>query len=108
MKLIFGFFSLMIICIFLVYNNSSISQKNTEIEYLETEASVQNDSETNDDIVEFILPELEYLYEKDQDKEVDGYIVETYREYEIYKDKDVNILNQVPTSNFNYLKYKKY
>jgi hypothetical protein len=38
---------------------------------------------------------------------VDGYIVETYREYEVYKDKDGNIFKQVPTSNFDYIKYKK-
>ncbi|MGV3464570.1 MAG: hypothetical protein ACO1OT_04675 [Heyndrickxia sp.] len=39
-------------------------------------------------------------------EEVDGYTVETYQEFEIYKDKDGNIQKVVPTTNFNYVKYK--
>ncbi|PKR86829.1 hypothetical protein [Heyndrickxia camelliae] len=39
-------------------------------------------------------------------EEIEGYTVETYQEFEIYKDKDGNIKKVVPTSNFNYLKYK--
>lgn len=108
LKQIFGLIGLMLLCVYLVFANTPISQKYSNIEYLETDASVQNDSETNDDILELIMPELEYLHEKDKDEEVDGYIVETYREYEIYKDQDGNIIKQVPTSNFNYIKYKKY
>ncbi|MFD1738412.1 hypothetical protein ACFSCX_17965 [Bacillus salitolerans] len=74
---------------------------------IETNVSVQQDTETYDENLDSIIIELEYLHEEDQDKEVDGFIVETYREYEIYKDKEGNILKQVPTSNFNYLKYKE-
>lgn len=37
---------------------------------------------------------------------IDGYLVETYREYEIYKDEDGNVTKIAPTSNYNYLKYK--
>ncbi|RBP87877.1 hypothetical protein DFO70_11768 [Cytobacillus firmus] len=98
----------MIICMFLVYTNYPSSQQNPNSEYLETDANVQNESETTDDNLESIIPELEYLHEIDEDKEVDGYIIETYREYEIYKDEEGNVIKQVPTSNFNYLKYKKY
>ncbi|MFC3885685.1 hypothetical protein ACFOU2_20295 [Bacillus songklensis] len=48
------------------------------------------------------------LEEKLVDKEeVDGYVVETYREYEIYKDQKGNIKKVIPTSNYNYLRYKK-
>ncbi|EFV74610.1 hypothetical protein HMPREF1013_05162 [Bacillus sp. 2_A_57_CT2] len=108
MKQIFGLVGVMIVCIFWVYTNYSTSQRSPNMEYLETDTSVQNDLETNEDNLDSIIPELEYLYEKDKDKEVDGYIVETYREYEIYKDEEGNIIKQVPTSNFNYLKYKKY
>jgi hypothetical protein len=108
LKQTIGLIGLMLLCIYLVFINKQISQTNSDIEYLETDASVQNESETNDDLLELILPELEYLHEKDKDEEVEGYIVETYREYEIYKDQDGNIIKQVPTSNFNYLRYKKY
>ncbi|MCQ6276826.1 hypothetical protein JMM81_18235 [Bacillus sp. V3B] len=39
--------------------------------------------------------------------EIDGYIVETYREYEIYKDNKGKIIKKVPTSNYDYLRYEK-
>ncbi|UOQ45599.1 hypothetical protein MUN89_06565 [Halobacillus salinarum] len=45
-----------------------------------------------------------YLERKDQ---VGDYIVETYREYEIYKDTNGTITKKVPTSNYNYLRYYK-
>jgi hypothetical protein len=37
-----------------------------------------------------------------------GYIIETYQEYEIYKDKDGNITKKVPTSQYDELKYWDY
>ncbi len=33
------------------------------------------------------------------------YSVETYREYEIYKDEHDRVIKSVPTSHFNYLRY---
>ncbi|MCM3665804.1 hypothetical protein M3204_15400 [Mesobacillus subterraneus] len=108
MKQIIVFSGLMFLCIYLVFTNTPASQKTANIESIETDASVQNNPETSEDVLEFIVPELEYIHEEDQDEEVDGYIVETYREYEVYKDKDGNILKQVPTSNFDYIRYKKY
>jgi hypothetical protein len=107
LKQIFGFLGLMLLCIYLVYTNTPGSQKTSNNEYLETNA-IQNELETNEDLLETMLPELEYIHEKDQDEEVDGYIVETHREYEIYKDQAGNIIKEVPTSNYNYIKYKKY
>ncbi|WP_078411522.1 hypothetical protein [Priestia abyssalis] len=41
-----------------------------------------------------------------EQEEVDGYIVETYREYEIYKDKEGNVTKSVPTSNYDYIRYR--
>ncbi|MFG6117117.1 hypothetical protein ACGTN9_18355 [Halobacillus sp. MO56] len=41
-----------------------------------------------------------------ESKEVDGYLVETYQEIEIYKDQQGNIVKRVPTSNYDYIKYK--
>jgi hypothetical protein len=107
LKQIIVFSGLMFLCIYLVFTNTPASQKPANIESIETDASVQNDLETSEDVLELIVPELEYIHEEDQDEEVDGYIVETFREYEVYKDKDGNILKQVPTSNYDYIKYKK-
>jgi hypothetical protein len=39
--------------------------------------------------------------------EIDGYIIETYREYEIYKDNKGEVIKKVPTSNYDYLRYYK-
>lgn len=54
---------------------------------------------------EINMPTLEYLFE--QQEEVDGYVVETYREYEIYYDKKGNQIKKVPTSHFDFIRYKK-
>jgi hypothetical protein len=39
--------------------------------------------------------------------EIDDYIVETYQEYEIYKDKTGQVIKKIPTSHFDYLRYRK-
>lgn len=39
---------------------------------------------------------------------IDGYLVETYREYELYKDQSGKVLKVIPTSNYNYIRYKIY
>ncbi|WP_409291293.1 hypothetical protein [Peribacillus sp. SCS-37] len=40
-------------------------------------------------------------------EEQDGYIVEKYQEIEVYSDENGSIIKTVPTSHFEYLKYKK-
>ncbi|CDQ38634.1 MULTISPECIES: hypothetical protein [Virgibacillus] len=47
---------------------------------------------------------LEYM--KEETEVENGYRIETYREYEIYTDKEGNIIKREPTSNYNYLRYK--
>lgn len=39
--------------------------------------------------------------------EVDNDLVETYREYEIYKDANGQVVKKVPTSKYEYLRYNK-
>ncbi|MBZ5748914.1 hypothetical protein [Metabacillus rhizolycopersici] len=39
--------------------------------------------------------------------EDDGYFVEVYREYEVYKDHEGNIIESKPTENYQYLRYKE-
>jgi hypothetical protein len=39
--------------------------------------------------------------------EDDGYVVEVYREYEVFKDEAGNIVESIPTENYQYLRYKE-
>ena len=39
--------------------------------------------------------------------EIDDDIVETYQEYEIYKDENGQVIKKIPTSHFDYLRYRK-
>lgn len=48
--------------------------------------------------------ELEMVFEGT--KIVEGAKVETYREYEIYKDENGHVVKEIPTSNYNYLRYE--
>jgi hypothetical protein len=50
---------------------------------------------------------LSYTLEKRLEKReiINGYLVETYREYEIYKDESGNVIKSVPTSNLDFLRY---
>lgn len=47
-----------------------------------------------------------YEYVLDTMNEVDGNIVESYREYEIHLDKEGNEIVRIPTDNYQYLKYQ--
>jgi hypothetical protein len=49
------------------------------------------------------VPVLEEKLEKT--KKVDGYIVESYQEYEVYKDKDGNVVKSEPTGKIDTLRY---
>lgn len=63
------------------------------------EATSTDESEgprIQDFVLEMILEDV---------SEVDGYVVETYREFEIYKDKNGQVINKVPTSNYDYIRY---
>ncbi|WML44822.1 hypothetical protein [Neobacillus sp. PS3-40] len=51
-------------------------------------------------------PDIEERLENRE--KVDGYIVETYREYEIYKDQNGEVTKSVPTSKMDQLKYWDY
>ncbi|WP_099159334.1 hypothetical protein [Virgibacillus ndiopensis] len=48
------------------------------------------------------------VYILEESEEVDGSIIKTFREYEIYVDEEGNVIKKVPTSNYNYLTYKNY
>ena len=78
--------------------NPSISQ--------EEEANAEATEEVDEsDEVAALNFSLELVLE--DKSEMDGYVVETYQEYEFYKDDHGNVVKKVPTSNYNYLRYKK-
>lgn len=55
-----------------------------------------------------LLTQLPTLENKLVDSSVvDGYIVETYQEYEVYKDKKGDVLESIATENFDYIRYKQ-
>jgi hypothetical protein len=65
----------------------------------------ENEVETEEDETESIVPMLEYILENTE--EVDGYLVETYREYEFYLDEYGKMIKKVPTNHFDFIRYKK-
>lgn len=68
----------------------------------EEEATSANTTEAEEPV---ILPELEnQLVDLKQE---DGYAVEVYREYEVYKDEKGNVIDRIPTENYHYLRYKE-
>lgn len=52
------------------------------------------------------VPELEEKLVKTE--KVNGYIVETYEEYEVYKDKDGNVIKSEPTGKTDSIRYWDY
>ncbi|WP_147404971.1 hypothetical protein [Oceanobacillus halophilus] len=61
-------------------------------------------AELGDEINPNTYTSIEYRMEGT--KIVDGHKVEAYREYEIYTDNEGNMVKEVPTSNYDYLRYK--
>jgi hypothetical protein len=46
---------------------------------------------------------LEMLFEE---RMIEGdYIIEEFREYEVFRDKNGNIIKSIPTSNYDYIRY---
>ncbi|WP_096270195.1 hypothetical protein [Paucisalibacillus globulus] len=65
--------------------------------------------ESVDADAQYVQRATSYSYEflLDVMKEVNENIVETYREYQIHKDDEGNIISRIPTSNYQYLRYEK-
>ncbi|RIW30366.1 hypothetical protein D3H55_16640 [Bacillus salacetis] len=70
---------------------------------LEALADGRDSAELTD--AEVLPADLEYVF--DAKFEEDGHIVEIYREFEIYRDAEGNVIKEVPTSNFEYIKYQE-
>ncbi|MGE8206394.1 hypothetical protein ACQKP0_17945 [Heyndrickxia sp. NPDC080065] len=94
--------AIFIICtlIFLAYLNGKTEN---DLSNVHTSIPVFND-EQEETTEEGVNPIFEYKF-IDSKKE-DGYVIETYREYEVYKDRNGTVIKTIPTKNYNYLKYK--
>lgn len=96
-------FGILVILGIAAYLDSPYSVLNRNYSYTASEpATAQPISK----MVSTDTPETEEKLVKKE--KVNGYIVETYREYEVFKDKDGNITKKVPTSQYNELKYWHY
>ena len=74
-------------------DNESVTTEEEE----DQEANAEESEEALDDYT------LEMILEKTT---VEGdYVIEEYREYEVYKDENGEIIKSVPTSHFDYLRY---
>lgn len=97
------FLVLLIILGFVAYLDSPYSFLNKNYSYTASEPVV---AQPADQIPADINTDSEEKLVKKENE--GGYIVETYREYDVYKDKDGNVIKEVPTSVYDELKYWDY
>lgn len=103
---VFAFIGLFLVFILVVFLDSPKSEfHQSTITSMTLEEQEVDASATNTDKVHSSNASLEYILE--EVKVESKYIVEVYQEYEIYKDEDGNIIERIPTSNFNYLRYEQ-
>jgi len=101
MKKFISIIGIAAILLFVFYMESPINASYGGVSHLaETEA--QEVSSTEEETVPYTS--LEYHLEDRE--QVDGYIVETYREYEIYENENGVVVEREPTSNYDYLRYQ--
>lgn len=82
---------------------TSVAENDADSERSEPVVSTDEENASESEVVAAQDYTLEKVLE---DKSVvDGYMVETYREYEIYKNKNGEVIKKVPTSNFDYVRY---
>ncbi|MBM4763413.1 hypothetical protein [Bacillus sp. B15-48] len=61
---------------------------------------------TDTDLLNEQIPSLEMYLVSQEKNGVE--IIETYQEHEVYFDENGEVIKTVPTSNFDYLRYKEY
>lgn len=98
-----AFLILFFILGFMAYLDSPYSFLNRDYSYSASEPVI---AQPLDQTPLTDIPDIE---EKLENREsVDGYIIETYREYEVYKDKNGEVIKSVPTTKMDTLKYWDY
>jgi hypothetical protein len=96
-------FLLMLILGFVAYLDSPFSFLNINYSYTAEQAATAQPMSKS---VSSDTPDTEEKLVKKEKQ--NGYIVETYREYEVYKDGEGNVTKEVPTSEYDELKYWDY
>jgi hypothetical protein len=113
---ILGIIVTMVILIYLESPYSLINKDYVEVtsipnEVLQAEATavkteaVMSDTETDEGESKDFLTNytLEMIFEE---RMIEGdYVIEEYREYEVSRDKNGEIIKSVPTSNYDYIRY---
>ena len=121
MKKLLPIIGIMVTMVVLIYLDSPYSLINKDYvgvtsipnEVLQAEATAEEaEAVTSDsDMVEGENEEfishytLEMIFEE---RMIEGdYIIEEYREYEVFRDENGGILKSIPTSNYDYIRYYK-
>ncbi|MDQ0232324.1 hypothetical protein [Metabacillus malikii] len=73
---------------------------NLSEEEVSTNATNEQPSEENNQVYSLETKLVDIM-------EDDGYKVEVYREYEVYKDENGKLIETIPTENYQYLRYKQ-
>lgn len=118
MKKLLPIIGIMVTMVVLIYLDSPYSLINKDYvgvtsipnEVLQAEATaeaVTSDSEMvegeNEEFISHYT--LEMIFEE---RMIEGdYIIEEYREYEVFRDENGGILKSIPTSNYDYIRYYK-
>lgn len=97
-------FGLLLMLAVVAYLESPYSILNKNYAYSADEPVIAQPMDQN---VSAEHPEIKEKLVK-REKEEDGYIMETYREYEVYKDNAGNVVKTVPTDKEDTLKYWDY
>ncbi|WP_342431473.1 hypothetical protein [Neobacillus sp. FSL H8-0543] len=97
-------FTMLTILFFLLaltaYLDSPFSFVNNDYSYMTSEQAVAQPVDVEQPLK---LPVLEQRL--DNVERIDGYIVETYQEYEVFYDKDGKVIKRNPTSKMETVKY---
>ncbi|KAB2330622.1 hypothetical protein [Bacillus mesophilum] len=117
MKRLLPLIGIIAVILFIAYYETTYSIEdgaNNEL-YNYPQIPVVNDSSENEEVsasasietadpLEGLTPELELRYESETIEE--GYLVETHRQYEIYRDQNNQVVKSIPTDHIEYIKYK--
>ncbi|MBD8070425.1 hypothetical protein [Bacillus sp. PS06] len=69
----------------------------------EVQETLSEEQSEEEEVTEILIPTLEDRLVNTE--LIDGYIVEEYREFEVYTDEEGNVVKTVPTANYNYIRY---
>jgi hypothetical protein len=107
MKKILSFTSIILVLGFVAFLETQAESYHgfsTSFHDVSNEESAEVIAETEKEQESVTYSSSEYIFE--EEKVENGYRIEIYREHEIHEDEEGNRIKHVPTSNYNYLRYK--